>query len=220
MEYYKAYDDRYRQIHALGLSWASRAPTPLLGVILARYGIGKDARMLEVGCGEGRDALPLLRKGYDLTAADVSPEAVRWCRDQCPERADAFRVLDVCREELGERFDFIFSTAVLHMLTEDRDREAFFIFFRRHLAPGGYGLVLSMGDGETEFRSDPDKAFEPTERTHQSTGQPVTVAATSCRIVSARTLRAEAERMGLTVREAGHTSVPGEFDQMIYLLLQ
>ncbi|MBR4578210.1 MAG: class I SAM-dependent methyltransferase [Oscillospiraceae bacterium] len=220
MEYYKAYDQRYRQVHALGLDWASHQPTPLLGEILSRYGIGKDRRILEIGCGEGRDAVPLLREGYDLLAADVSPEAIRRCRERWPERAASFRVLDVCADEPEERFAFIFAVAVLHMLTEDRDRDAFYAFLRRSLRPGGCALVLSMGDGEQEFCSDASRAFEAVERVHQASGRRLRIASTSCRVVSRETLRAEAERNGLLVAEEGQTSIPGEFDSMLYLVLK
>ena len=59
--YYEAYEDRYKAIHSLGHAWSSDRPTPIVGEILARYGVPKTARLLELGCGEGRDALPLLR---------------------------------------------------------------------------------------------------------------------------------------------------------------
>ena len=75
--YYEAYDQRYRAIHGTGEPWFSDTPTPVLGEVLARYGVGRDTPMLELGCGEGRDAGPLLSAGYDLLATDVSPAAVR-----------------------------------------------------------------------------------------------------------------------------------------------
>ena len=89
--YYKAYDDRYRTIHEKGLQWSSTVCTPIVMEILERYGIRKDQKILEIGCGEGRDAGPLLAAGYDLTATDVSPAAVACCRARYPAFADRFR---------------------------------------------------------------------------------------------------------------------------------
>ena len=217
-QYYEAYEDRYQTIHALGHAWSSDRATPIVGEILARYGIPKTAPMLELGCGEGRDALPLLREGRNLLATDISQEAVAWCRDLAPEYAERFQVLDCLGGALPERFDFICAVAVLHMLTEDEDRARFFAFLREHLTEKGIALVCTMGDGEREFRSDPDKAFDPAERDHPA--GPVTVAATSCRIVSFDTLTREITQAGLTLLETGLTPSPPDFDCLMYAVVR
>ena len=54
-KYYEAYDQRYRQVHERGMEWFSGQPTPIVGEVLAKYGITPDAPMLEIGCGEGQD---------------------------------------------------------------------------------------------------------------------------------------------------------------------
>ena len=212
--YYEAYEERYETVHESGEAWFSDAPTPILGEVLARYGIGRDAPMLELGCGEGRDALPLLRAGYDLLATDISPEAVAWCRKLAPEHAERFRVLDCLGGELPGRFDFIYAVAVLHMLTEDEDRARFFAFLREHLTEQGLALVCTMGDGEIERRTDPARAFDPAERDHPA--GPVTVAATSCRMVSFETLERELRESGLNLLEKGLTPSPPDFDCLMY----
>ena len=78
--YYEAYDERYRQIHGQGLAWTADVPTPVVAEVLARYAPDPAAPVLELGCGEGRDARPLLAAGRNLTATDLSAEAVAWCR--------------------------------------------------------------------------------------------------------------------------------------------
>ena len=216
--YYEAYEDRYQTIHALGHAWSSDRPTPIVGEILARYGVPKAAPLLELGCGEGRDALPLLRAGWNLLATDLSPEAVAWCQNQAPDRADRFRVLDCLGGALPERFDFIYAVAVLHMLTEDEDRAKFFAFLRDHLTEEGISLVCAMGDGETELRSDPAKAFDPAERDHPA--GPVTVAATSCRMVSFETLTREIQTSGLSILETGLSPSPPDFDRLMYAVVK
>lgn len=215
--YYEAYEDRYKSIHALGHAWSSDRATPIVGEVLARYGIPKTARLLELGCGEGRDALPLLREGWDLLATDLSPEAVAWCRKLAPEYAERFQVLDCLGGALPERFDFIYAVAVLHMLTEDGDRARFFAFLREHLTAEGIALVCTMGDGTFEYRSDPAKAFDPAERDHPA--GPVTVAATSCRMVSFGTLTREIRESGLVLLEKGLTPSPPDFDRLLYAVV-
>ena len=215
--YYEAYDARYRTIHGKGLSWTADVATPIVGEILTRFFPDPGAAVLELGCGEGRDARPLLAAGRNLTAADVSPEAVAWCRAKDPSHGDRYRVLDCIRDPAPGRWSFVYAVAVLHMLVEDPDRQAFLRFVRDCLLPGtGKALLCSMGDGQREFRTDPAEAFLPRLREHP-TG-PVTVAATSCRAVSFPTLREELKRAGLRVVEEGLTAAPPEFDCLMYVV--
>ncbi len=216
--YYEAYDERYQQIHARGRSWAADVPTPIVAQALERYAPDLAASVLELGCGEGRDARPLLAAGRNLTAADLSPEAVAWCRTLDPAHAERYRVLDCVRGELPGQWDFLYAVALLHMLVEDADRQAFLRFVRDHLTPEGTALLCTMGDGKRELRSDPAEAFQLREREHPA--GPVRVAATTCRIVSFSVLAAELDRAGLHILEQGLTAAPPEFDSLMYVLVR
>lgn len=219
-KYYEAYDLRYRQIHARSLTWEEDVPSPIVGQMLEKLGISKTDSILELGCGEGRDAIRLMAQGYSVLAADVSPEAVAFCRRKAPEFADRFLVLDACTGKLKDRFDFLYSVAVLHMLVEDEDRNRFLSFFREYLKQDGFGLILTMGDGEQEFASSPEEAFLLRERIHGGTGKIVQVAATSCRMVSFETLEAELCRNGLRTVEKGITTIEPGFPRILYALVQ
>ena len=71
--------------------------------------------VLDVGCNSGRDTRQLLDLGYRVTALDVSEQALRLCRDQCPEaRTIKMSLLDVAN--LKEQFDGIwFSYVLVHI---------------------------------------------------------------------------------------------------------
>ena len=127
-KYYEAYDDRYKQAHEAGLDWFTLDVSRIVQDVLGRFGVEKSSRILELGCGEGRDAMHLLEKGYDLTATDISPEAIRHCREKIPESAERFRVLDAVAGVPQEQYDMVYAIAVLHMLVEDKDRAAFLRF--------------------------------------------------------------------------------------------
>ena len=73
--YYEAYNDRYAQVHKENLSWFSSESSPILEEVIWEFGIRPENRMLEIGCGEGRDAGHLLKQGYHLLATDVSERA-------------------------------------------------------------------------------------------------------------------------------------------------
>ncbi len=216
-EYYEAYDARYRAVHASGARWFSDAPSPIVAETALKYGLGRRARLLELGCGEGRDAVPLLRAGYDLLATDVSPEAIASCRQRWPQYAGRFAVLDCLRETARRRFDFIYAVAVLHMLVPDADRLAFYRFIREHLTENGLALVCAMGDGAETRQTDPREAFSLRERDFR--GETLLLPATSCRMVDWPQFESEIAAGGLNILEKGMTSVPPDFPEMMYAVL-
>ena len=218
--YYEAYDLCYRQIHQQHLQWSSETPTPIVAEILQQYPLSHEAKLLEIGCGEGRDAIPLLEKGMDLLATDISPEAIRYCRERMPAFADRFQVLDCIGGEWPGTFDLIYAVAVLHMLVMDSDRRAFYRFIREHLKPDGLGLVCTMGDGLMECQSDIRTAFEDQERVHGESGKKVRIAGTSCRMVSFASFEKELSDNGLKVIQKGLTAAPPDFSQMLYALVR
>ena len=217
-EYYEAYDERYAVIHAMGRQWASDTPTPIVMQVAARYGITLSAPILEVGCGEGRDARAMLCAGYNVMATDVSSEAIRYCRNLLPAYAERFRQLDCLRDTHVPRYDMIYAVAVLHMLVEDAHRRAFYAFIRNHLTAQGIALICTMGDGTMCMQTDPARAFELQPRRHAQ-GQ-VMVAATTCRMVTFDTFRTELAAAGLAVVEQGVTSAMPEFDCLMYAVVR
>lgn len=218
--YYKAYDDRYKQVHGEALQWFSKEPSPIVSEVMEEFSIDMTARILEIGCGEGRDAGHLMERGYDVLATDVSPEAVSFCRKMYPCYAKCFEVLDCVREELSERFDFLYAIAVVHMLVVDDDRNAFYRFIHSHLKDNGIALICTMGDGTVEHSSDITTAFELQKRTHEATGKTLRIAGTSCRLVNFETFDEELQRNGLVVIKQGTTAVEPDFPQMMYAVVR
>lgn len=217
-KYYEAYEERYKTAHALGVSWESPVHTPIVLETLDKYLFTSAHRLLEIGCGEGRDAAAVLEHDYDLLATDISREAITYCQKAMPQYANHFRVLNCLSDTLDESFDFIFGIAVLHMLVLDKDREGFYRFIHNHLRPGGLALICTMGDGEHEYQSDIATAFTLQERDHPS-GK-MMVAGTSCRMVSWTTLKREIDRSGLTLIEQGMTTALPNFDRLMYAVVQ
>jgi len=216
-KYYEAYDERYKAAHAKGVRWMGDVHSPIVPEIIGRYGL-EGVPMLELGCGEGRDAIPLLERGVDLTATDISPEAIDYCKKLCPAHEGAFRVLDCVKDRLEKRFGFVFAVAVVHMLVLDEDRDGFYRSVRDHLTDDGIGLVCSMGDGETERMSDISTAFELQERLYE--GGSIRVAGTSCRMVSFPHFEEEIVRNGLVIVEKGLTAIEPEFSQVMFAVVK
>ena len=219
-KYYEAYDDRYRQIHSQNLQWFYDEPTPIVLQTINAYGIPQSQKILELGCGEGRDAYPLLQLGYDVRATDISEAAVRYAQKKWPQYRKNFAVLDCISETLEEKFDFIYAVAVVHMLVEDTHRDAFYRFIRTHLNEAGIALICTMGDGTIERQSDIRTAFDLQNRIHEQTGKQVQIASTSCRMVSFETLHKELQRNGLALLQEGMTAAPPDFPQLMYVVVK
>ena len=220
-EYYKAYEKRYKQLHENNLSWETDVKTNIIEDTIIKYSIDKAASILEIGCGEGRDAKYLLGKNYNVLATDVSKEAINYCKKIDKEHSNNYEVLDVLDcDDYSKKFDFIYSVACLHMLVLDEDRNKYFEFINNHLNDNGYALVLTMGDGKTERSSDITKAWEDVERMHQESGIKMNVATTSCRIVNFETLTKEVELQNLKIIEQGITSIIPNFPEIMYVIIK
>lgn len=217
-KYYAAYDERYKTAHAQGVSWSSNVSTPIVMEVIEKYNINHSQRLLEIGCGEGRDSRTVLEHGFQLTATDISSEAIAYCKEKMPEYENQFSVLDCLSDELDEKFDFLFAIAVVHMLVPDEDRDGFYRFIRSHLTAGGIALICTMGDGEVERQSDIRSAFTLQERDHES-GK-MMVAGTSCRMVSWKTFEKELSRNGFTTLEKGMTSSLPDFNSLMYAVVR
>src|SRR5579884_809135 len=74
---------------------AALADTPLLGVdrrFVARH-LPEPCRVIDLGCGTGRLAVPLAAAGHQVTAVDLSPEMLRVCGEKAAAvGVDLFRV--------------------------------------------------------------------------------------------------------------------------------
>lgn len=218
-KYYQAYDERYRQIHKQELQWFSETPTAIVPETIQEFSISPQSRLLEIGCGEGRDAYALLVQGYDLLATDVSPEAIAYCKTKFPDFSNHFQVVDCISDKLDNQFDFIYAVAVIHMLVLDEDRNAFYGFIREHLSSDGIALVCTMGDGNTESQTDTRIAFNIIDRIHDQTGKNVQIANTSCRKVNFQTFERELEQNGFRILKEGITSAKPDFPQMMFAVI-
>lgn len=219
-KYYEAYNDRYLQVHSRNLQWASDTPSPIVLQILNKYLLSDDSSVLELGCGEGRDAVPLLQAGYRLTATDISQEAIRYCREKWPEHEEHFQVLDCIHGQSDQKYDFIYAVAVIHMLVDEDDRAGFYCFIRDHLKENGVALVCTMGDGTVARQSNTSNAFDLQERTHEQTGLKMHLAGTSCRMVTWDSFLTEIRRSGMTVLEHSLTEAPPDFPVMMYAVMK
>lgn len=221
-KYYKAYNQRYQQVHDEGLLWFSSNPTPEVMAWIKHNKISKLDNICEIGCGEGRDTMNLAGLGYKLVGADISDIAINKCKELSKSREIKvdWKVLDATKlkETKLEKYQWIYSVATLHMLVEDEDRKAFLKSLYDQLKPGGKCLIVSMGDGVNERKTDISQAFELQERTHMTTGRSFELAGTSYRAVNWENHKKELLETGFIIEETLNTENDDYFKCMtVYL---
>jgi SAM-dependent methyltransferase len=101
--------------------------------------IPRGSRVLDAGCGSGRNLVYLVREGYEVFGVDADPAAIAAVRDLAPHLPPAnFRVEPLEAMTLDEAFfDFVISSAVLHFARDDGEFQAMLLGSWRPLKPGG-----------------------------------------------------------------------------------
>ena len=100
------------------------------------------ARVLDVGCGEGRNAIFLAARGHVVDAFDISAAGVASAKRRAAEqRLDIrFWLEDLAGFTFLRNYDAILSHGVLH-LPEKAVRDAFLKQARAHTKPGGLHFI-------------------------------------------------------------------------------
>ena len=201
-DYYKAYDKRYRQTYENNSLWEIPEGTKEVIDTLKKYKITKNSDILELGCGEGRDVIYLLDNGYNVLGVDYSFTVIDKCNELTNYKyVNNFKQLDLIENSLNEKFDFIYSVAVIHMFVLDEHRNKFYNFIYDHLKDNGIALIISMGDGTLEINSDLEKAFDDTKRVNINTNKEIMVASTSCRVKKIDEMKKEIQLNNLEILE-------------------
>jgi SAM-dependent methyltransferase len=109
---------------------------------LLRGRITRRDRVVDAGCGMGRNVAWMLRAGYDVWGLDPDPDAIREVRTLTsaipPATADRFRIARLQDAAFVDAFaTVVISSAVLHFARDDAEFEAMLGGTWRMLAPGG-----------------------------------------------------------------------------------
>jgi SAM-dependent methyltransferase len=111
--------------------------------LLLRERVVPGKRVLDAGCGGGRNLVYFLREGYDVTAVDANPGAVSavraLARSLAPQLPEAnFRVEPVEAMTVPpQSADLVISSAVLHFARDATHFDAMLRGMWQALAPGG-----------------------------------------------------------------------------------
>lgn len=95
-------------------------------------------RILDMGCGSGRNAVPLENAGYEVHGIDSAPESIQICK-QFVAHPQLFREASVAALPYPEGFfDAVLDVGCLHMLPDHVSRATALAEVERVLKPGGF----------------------------------------------------------------------------------
>lgn len=129
------------------IPWADLQPHPIsLAWLQQQHRQGQGKRALVVGCGLGDDAEDLAGRGYQVTAFDVSPRAIEWCKQRFPDSPVNYQTADLFNAPANwqQAFDFvleIYTIQALPVALRDQAIQNIASF----VAPTGQLLVVCRG---------------------------------------------------------------------------
>lgn len=98
-----------------------KKPSPMCYEILKILPHDKKVKLLDIGCGEGRNAIFFARNGYEVCAFDLSrngiEKTIKYAND-IGVKINAF-VSNILEYRLTEKFDILFSTGSLHYIPNE-----------------------------------------------------------------------------------------------------
>ncbi|MEO0492195.1 MAG: class I SAM-dependent methyltransferase [Actinomycetota bacterium] len=134
------YDQRWRDLADAGE--AVHGEADLIGTLLA------DGSVLDAGCGTGRVAIELARRGYDVVGVDLDPGMLDTARSKAPELA--WHLADLLDVELGRTFDLVALPGNVMIFLAPGSEADVVANLARHLRPGGR-LVAGYQLGEGRY---------------------------------------------------------------------
>ncbi len=113
-----------------------------------------NARVLDVGCGQGRDALFIAQKGHIVTGVDFSKAGISFMLAQSKKQKLKITgiVANILNYQPEGLFDIIIIDRVLHML-DQKDRFKIFSALAKHVADNGHLLVADEKSNLVRFQN-------------------------------------------------------------------
>ena len=79
--------------------------------------INKNARILDIGCGNGRDSYFFNKKGFEVTGIDISQKAIEKSSKNKIKNL-SFKKFDIGKDKIKDKFDVIYCRFFVHTVDE------------------------------------------------------------------------------------------------------
>jgi len=113
----------------------------------------RNARVLDVGCGQGRDALFIARRGHRVVGVDLSPNGIRDMQTVADKEGLAIEgiVADLVTFRPDGMYDVVLVDRTLHMLSQ-ADQRAVLKVLLDHVEVEGWVLISDEKSNIQGFR--------------------------------------------------------------------
>lgn len=129
-------------------SFYSKMPQPFYHSLFAEFCVNnffvKSNRVLELGCGNGRDSIFMSEKGMKVVALDQCSEEIEFLREKYSSDNLQFLCEDFTKFSTNDKFDAVYSRFTLHSITEIQEDNVV-EFVSSHLYAGGFFCIEARG---------------------------------------------------------------------------
>jgi tellurite methyltransferase len=107
----------------------------------------ESAKILDLGCGEGRNTLFLAEKGFNLEAVDISQNGIDKLNYLARRNGLSVKAIvqDMKNYRFESEFDLIVAHGCLHLIERD-NRQKLISAMKAHTKPGSYNVVAVFTD--------------------------------------------------------------------------
>lgn len=154
-DYDGGYDDGYR---ACPCFWGKD-----LGSLISRF-IKENSvagmKVLDAGCGEGKNAAALAKLEADVTAIDCSEAALKNAKSAFADARVSWAQSDIRTFDPNNRsFDLVVAYGLLHCMKSDNEIVSVVRRLQELTAPGGWNIICAFNDREQDLSAHP--GFNP-----------------------------------------------------------
>jgi tellurite methyltransferase len=138
MDVSKYYDEKYKKDNYWGLE-----PNKYVANYVLKY--VKAGNALDLGSGEGRDAIFLAKSGFDVTAVDISDNGVKKMLELAKQLKVNVKgvVSDIVKLDFKEEYDVILSMAIFNFLKRE-DVLKVISRMKEHTKVGGINVIMAF----------------------------------------------------------------------------
>jgi SAM-dependent methyltransferase len=141
------YDDAWANMAAAGKD--PHGEVAFIQRFMARRNVPQTISILDAGCGTGRVAIELDRRGYAVEATDIDDAMLAEANRKAPHLP--WTKANLAQLNLGRTFDLVTMAGNVILFVDPNDRPLVASAIRAHLGVGGYlvaGMQLAREDGK------------------------------------------------------------------------
>jgi tellurite methyltransferase len=135
------FKDKFNNKYRNSLAVFGNEPLPL---VKEAAKILKSGRVLDLGVGDGRNALYLLEQGFEVTGVDVSEVGLENLQKKARKYESRLKLIheDVTKLTIDESFDLILGIGLLHFLALD-DIKKVVTWTQKHTNKNGINIFIA-----------------------------------------------------------------------------